>query len=127
MKLLQIILGLVLTFSLSQAVAFEKEAKSRSAVINLTSQKPLAVGNNAITLEIKKNGKLSEGDTVTTKAFMPAMPGMPYMENRDAAKYLGDGKYKTTINFSMGGTWQIHIFVTPKEGKKYRVKTSVNL
>ncbi len=127
MKLLQIILGLALAFTLSQSAAFEKEAKSRSAVIKLSSEKPLVVGNNDIILEINKSGKLSEGDVVTTKAFMPAMPGMPYMENKDAAKYLGNGKYETMINFSMGGTWQIHIFVTPKEGKKYRVKTSVNL
>jgi hypothetical protein len=27
----------------------------------------------------------------------------------------------------MGGTWQVHIFLTPKTGKKVRVKSSVNL
>lgn len=127
MKLVTIILGLAMAFTLSSAAAFEKEAKSRSAVINITSEKPLVVGNNTLVLNIKHKGNLSSGDTVTTKAFMPAMPGMPYMENKDAAKELGNGNYETRVNFSMGGTWQIHIFVTPKEGKKYRVKTSVNL
>jgi len=127
MKLLVAILALGLTFTLVSGAAFEKEAKSRSALVKLSSAKPLVVGNNTIILQVFKNKKLSDNDVVTTKAFMPAMPGMPYMENKNAAKYLGDGKYETTMNFSMSGTWQIHIFVSPKEGKKYRVKTSVNL
>jgi len=117
----------MLMFTLSNGAAFEKEVKSRTALVKLSSAKPLVVGNNTIILQVFKNKKLSDNDVVTTKAFMPAMPGMPFMENKNAAKYLGNGKYETTLNFSMSGTWQIHIFVTPKEGKKYRVKTSVNL
>ncbi|NOR58611.1 MAG: hypothetical protein GQ474_08830, partial [Sulfurimonas sp.] len=64
---------------------------------------------------------------VSIKAFMPAMPGMPYMESVSDAKNLGDGKYNANVNLSMGGTWQVHIFITPKTGKKIRVKTSVNI
>lgn len=127
MKLLSIIILVLLSLTTLNAAAFEKEAKSRSAVITLSSEKPLVVGNNNIVLEVKKNGVLSTGDKITVKAFMPAMPGMPYMENRELARELGDGKYESVVNFSMGGTWQIQIFVTPKEGKKYRVKTSINL
>lgn len=127
MKIISIILGLALTLTSLSAVAFEKEVQRRSAVITLTSEKPLVVGNNTIVFEVKKDGKLTAGDEITVKAFMPAMPGMPYMENKDIARELGNGKYESVINFSMGGTWQIQIFVKPKSGKKYRVKTSVNL
>lgn len=127
MKLISIILGLSLMLTHLSGAAFEKEAKSRSAVIKLSSEKPLVVGNNTIVFEVLKNGKVTTGDKITVKAFMPAMPGMPYMENKDVAKELGNGKYESIVNFSMGGTWQIQIFVTPANGKKYRVKTSINL
>ena len=127
MKLLSFILIFILTLTSLYGAAFEKEAKSRNALITLSSDKPLVVGNNTIVFEVKKNGKLTTGDKITVKAFMPAMPGMPYMENKDVAHELGNGKYESLVNFSMGGTWQIQIFVTPEHGKKYRVKTSVNL
>ncbi|MBU1657592.1 FixH family protein [bacterium] len=127
MKLLSILLGLSFALTGLNAAAFEQEAKSKSAVVKLSAEKPLVVGNNTIVFEIKQDAKATTGDTVTVKAFMPAMPGMPYMENKEAATELGNGKYESVVNFSMGGTWQIHIFVTPKDGKKYRVKTSINL
>jgi len=58
---------------------------------------------------------------------MPAMPGMPYMESLSDAKSLGNGEFEANVNLSMGGTWQVHIFITPKEGKKIRAKTSLNI
>ena len=127
MKLLSLILSLTLLFTSINAAAFEKEAKSKSAVVRLSAEKPLVVGNNTIVFEVLKNGKPTTGDKITVKAFMPAMPGMPYMESKEEAKELGNGKYESVVNFSMGGTWQIQIYVTPVTGKKYRVKTSINL
>ena len=64
---------------------------------------------------------------VTIKAFMPAMPGMPAMESKVKATSLGNGMYEAKLNLAMNGTWQIHIFITPKSGKKSRVKTSINV
>jgi hypothetical protein len=55
------------------------------------------------------------------------MPGMPAMESVAKATSLGGGKYRADVNFAMGGTWQIHILITPKTGKRIRVKTSVNI
>ena len=111
--------------SLLQAAAFEKVAKSRATQVLVSSEKPLTTGNNTINLEIgHKNYKDSQ---VSIKVFMPAMPGMPYMESVSDATSLGNGKFTTNVNFSMGGTWQVHIFITPKTGKKVRAKTSVNL
>ena len=127
MRLISLIIGLILVFTSLNGAAFEKEIKNRSAIVKLSTQKPLVVGNNTLILNIKKSGALSDGDRVSIKVFMPAMPGMPHMENKGDAKYLGNGDYEVKVNFSMGGTWQIHIFVAPKAGKKYRIKTSVNI
>lgn len=121
----KLFISLVLGATLLQGAAFERVAKSRATQVMLTSQKPLTVGNNTVHLEVgHKNYKDSQ---VSIKVFMPAMPGMPYMESVSEAKSLGNGKFTTNVNLSMGGTWQVHIFITPKSGKKVRAKTSINI
>ena len=127
MKLIGLLLGALLTLSSLNAAAFEKDAASRTTKVHLSAEKPLVVGNNALQLALTQNGVALDDATVVVKAFMPAMPGMPYMESKVEATSLGKGLYGAELNFSMGGTWQIHIFVTPKEGKKVRIKTSLNL
>ena len=115
----------LLASSLLYSGAFEKVAKSRATQVMLSSEKPLSTGNNTINFEVgHKNYKDS---TMSVKVFMPAMPGMPYMESVSEAKSLGDGKFTANVNLSMGGTWQVHIFLTPKSGKKVRAKTSINI
>ncbi len=125
-KLFTILLTLALSASLLQAAAFTKMAKYRTTKVQITSEKPLTTGSNTFILDISKKGKAPKGATVSVKAFMPAMPGMPAMESKAAAKDLGNGRYEVTLNIAMGGTWQLHIFIAPKEGKKSRVKTSIN-
>ena len=58
---------------------------------------------------------------------MPEMPGMPRMEMQSNAKAIGSGIYKADINFSMSGTWQVWILISPKTGQKIRIKTSLNI
>ena len=125
--LLKLFTILTLTITLLNAAAFEKVAKFRTTKVLMTSEKPLVVGNNIIEMMVTLKNKVPTGAKVSVKAFMPAMPGMPAMESKSEAKSLGNGKYSTRINFAMGGTWQIHIIVTPKTGKKVRVKSSVNI
>jgi len=125
--ILKIVLSLLLSTGLLQAAAFETEAKSRTTKVHLSTDKPLTTGSNTLILAISKDGKIPAGAKVSVKAFMPAMPGMPAMESVSEAKDLGNGKYEVTIHLSMGGTWQLHIFVTPTTGKKARVKTSINI
>ena len=121
----KLIATVLLGATLLQGAAFEKVAKSRATQIQITSEKPLSTGNNTIHLEVgHKNYKDS---TMKVKVFMPAMPGMPYMESVSEAKSLGNGKFETNVNISMNGTWQVHIFLTPKTGKKVRAKTSFNI
>ncbi len=127
MKLLGLLFSVLLTLSSLHAAAFEKDAKSKTTQVHMSSEKPLVVGNNNINFQFSKKGQALNDAAVVVKAFMPAMPGMPYMESKVDAKNIGNGTYEAELNFSMGGTWQIHIFVTPKEGKKVRIKTSVNL
>lgn len=123
---LRLLTGLILAMGLLQAAAFEKDVKFRTVKVHLSSQKPLSIGSNILVLAISKDGKIVEDVKVSVKAFMPAMPGMPAMESKVDALSLGNGKYEARVNLAMGGTWQLHIFITPTEGKRSRVKTSLN-
>lgn len=125
-KIIFMLLVLTLGFSIAQASAFTKDVKHKSTQVQITSQKPLTTGSNTFILNISKDTKAITDTNVRVKAFMPAMPGMPAMSSKTNAKDLGNGKYQITLNISMNGTWQLHIFLTPKDGKKSRVKTSIN-
>jgi len=117
---------LILGVTLSQAAAFDKDAKYRTTKVHISTQKPLTSGTNTFTFAITKNAKILQDAKVTIKAFMPAMPGMPAMESKVEAKPLGNGLYSAKLNLPMNGTWQMHIFIFPQKGKKSRVKTSIN-
>ncbi|WP_345976762.1 FixH family protein [Sulfurimonas sp. HSL3-7] len=125
--LIKLLMMAVLTGGLLHAAGFEKTATFRTTKVVMSVEKPLAVGSNTLELMLTLDAKVSEGAAVSLKVFMPAMPGMPAMESVVDATSLGGGKYKADVNFSMGGTWQIHILITPKTGKRIRVKTSVNI
>lgn len=122
----RLLTGLILAISLLQATAFEKDVKFRTINVHLSTQKPLSTGSNILVLAISKDGKIVENVKVSVKAFMPAMLGMPAMESKADALSLGNGKYEARVNLAMGGTWQLHIFITPAEGKKSRVKTTLD-
>ena len=123
--LTKILLIALLGAGLLQAAAFEKVAKSRATHVEVSSEKPLTTGNNTLKLVVlHENFKDSK---VSVKVFMPAMPGMPYMESVSDATGMGKGVHEVNINLSMGGTWQMHIFIITPEGKKIRVKTSLNI
>ncbi|WP_187646749.1 FixH family protein [Nitrosophilus labii] len=123
MRLTTIILTMFLVVS-SYAAGFQKHVKYRGFNVEFTSTKPLTSGENSLTLKISKKGLNPK--EVKVKFFMPAMPGMPYMESFAKVKPLKDGEYLLNVKFPMRGTWQVHVFVTDKNGKKYRVKTSVS-
>jgi hypothetical protein len=124
---IRIFIAALLSTLMLAAAGFEKEAASRGAKVVLSSDKPLAVGSNTVKLLVTLENRAIEDAAVSLKVFMPAMPGMPAMESTVAAGSLGQGRFTAEVNFSMRGTWQIHILITPKTGKKIRVKTSVNI
>lgn len=110
----------------SDTKGFSKQVKSAGLDVVFYSDKPLVVGDNKINVKIMQNGKLANGvDKVEFKAFMPEMPGMPYMESSKLMKPDGD-TYSENINFSMSGTWQIRIFIE-KDGKKYKLSSSITI
>ncbi len=108
----------------SDTKGFSKQVKSGGLDVSFYSDKPLVVGDNIINVKVMQNGKVVNGVTkVEFKAFMPEMPGMPYMKSSKLMKPDGDS-YSENINLSMGGTWQIRIFIE-KDGKKYKFSSSV--
>lgn len=127
MRLLALLIAVMFISSSLQAVAFEKIVRYRSIKVKMVSNKPLTTGTNRIKFNIYRQSSPIEDAKVAVKFFMPAMPNMPYMEHKTDAKYIGNGIYEATFNASMGGTWQVHIFITTKDGKKYRLKSSINL
>ncbi len=104
---------------------FSKSGYAGSLKVTYSSDKPLTVGDNTITVSIKKDGKTLTGAKVDFKVFMPEMPGMPRMEEMKSLSVVGDD-YSGNINFSMGGTWQVKIYIE-KDGKKYKYSSSVIL
>jgi len=104
---------------------FSKSGKAGSLKVTYSSAKPLVVGDNTIDVKVTKDGKALTGAKVEFKIFMPEMPGMPYMEEIKSMTAFGDS-YSTNVNFSMGGTWQVKIYIE-KDGKKYKHSSSVIL
>ena len=125
-NLFKILLGLFVLTSLSFAEPLLQEGSKDGYDVKLSSEKSLVVGNNELFIELTKDGELTEDTKVKIKFYMPEMPGMPYMEYEDKAKFV-DGKYKVNINFSMGGTWQYQLKFKTSDGKVHKVRGSVNL
>jgi hypothetical protein len=109
----------------SSSKGFTKSGKAGSLDVTYSSAKTLVVGDNTINVSIKDAGKAVTDAKVELKIFMPEMPGMPYMEEVKTMATSGDN-YSGNVNFSMGGTWQVKIFVE-KDGKKYKYSSSVIL
>ena len=124
-KVLKLLAVVLLSSSLLQAAAFEQSLNGGGVNAVLSADKPLTTGNNLLHVSIK-DPKYQDAK-VAVKVFMPEMPGMPRMEMQIDAKPAGKGVFNAQINFSMSGTWQIWILITPKTGQKVRIKSSINI
>ena len=124
-NLLKIVLGFFLTFGFLQAELLEQKGQKDGFDVRLTSQKALVVGKNDFIIELSKDSKVVDNAKVKIKFFMPEMPGMPYMEAEENA-VLVDGKYKVSVNVSMGGTWQYQLKFKTSDEVIHTVKGSVN-
>jgi hypothetical protein len=125
------ILGMFLAVALSLGSLYAADALSKKGMagpleVEYSSEKPLSQGMNMINIKVKENGKEIKDAKVSITASMPAMPGMPAMEQSSEAMF-SNGAYMAHVVFSMNGTWQISIVVETSDGKKQRLKSSVNL
>ncbi|ATB70840.1 YtkA-like protein [Sulfurospirillum diekertiae] len=126
-KLLVAIFAVVLGFSgLFAAEALSKKGMAGPLEVEYSSEKPLSQGMNMINIKVKENGKEIKDAKVSVTASMPAMPGMPAMEQSSEAMFV-NGAYMAHVTFSMNGTWQLSIVIETSDGKKQRLKSSVNL
>ena len=124
-NLLKIVLGILLTFGFLQAELLEQKGQKDGFDIKLSSPKALIVGKNDFVIELSKDSKVVDNAKVKIKFFMPEMPGMPYMETEENAVLI-DGKYKVSVNISMGGTWQYQLKFKASDEVVHTVKGSVN-
>ena len=124
-NLIKVVLGFFLTFGFLHAELLEQKGQKDGFDIKLTSIKALVVGKNDFIIELSKDSKVVDNAKVKIKFFMPEMPGMPYMESEENA-ILVDGKYKVSVNISMGGTWQYQLKFKASDEVVHTVKGSVN-
>lgn len=117
------LLGLSSAFG---AEALSKKGMAGNLEVEYSTLKPISQGMNLIKVKVMDGGKEIKDAKVSVVASMPAMPGMHAMEEKGDAKYVKDA-YEANVVFSMGGTWQISIVIETADGKKQRLKSSVNL
>lgn len=125
------ILGMFLAVALSLSAVFAAEALSKKGMagnleVEYSTLKPVSQGMNLIKVKVMEGAKEVKDAKVSIIASMPAMPGMHAMEEKVDAKYTNSA-YEANVVFSMNGTWQISIVVETTDGKKQRLKSSVNL
>ncbi len=125
-KLFVAIFAVLLGLSSAYAEGISKKGMAGNLEVEYVSAKPLTTGMNMFTITVKENGKVVKDAKVSMKVFMPEMPGMPAMESDADVMNMGDS-YMAHATFSMHGTWQISIVVETKDGKKQRLKSSVNI
>jgi inner membrane protein involved in colicin E2 resistance len=109
---------------LAKESTVQKKAGDYSVEIKMDRESPV-VGSNSMEIMIQdKAGKAVTDAKVVVTASMPAMPGMPAMENKADAK-LDGGKYKAKIDLSMGGSWNMSVRIT-QGGKTATAKWTVD-
>lgn len=118
-----VLLGLSAAFA---AEALSKKGMAGPLEVEYSTLKPVSQGMNLIKVKVMEGAKEVKDAKVSIIASMPAMPGMHAMEEKVDAKYT-NGAYEANVIFSMNGTWQISIVVETADGKKQRLKSSVNL
>jgi hypothetical protein len=126
----KIALLLVLTVVLVAGTAFaaeytvQKKAGDYTVDIKMDKNPPVMGANQVEVAIADKAGKAVTDAKVQVVASMPAMPGMPAMENKADAKLEG-GKYKAKVDLSMSGSWNMSVRIT-QGGKTATAKWTVD-
>ena len=98
------------------------QAKAGDYLVAIKMDKgPPVVGANNIEIVVTdKGGKAVTDAKVLVTASMPAISGMPAVEDKAEAKPDG-GKYKAKIDLSQGGSWNMYVQII-KGGKTSTAK-----
>ena len=102
----------------------QKKAGDYTVDIRMDKNPPVVGANNIEITVTDRAGKAVTDAKVQVIASMPAMPGMPAMENKADAK-IDDGKYKGKIDLSMGGSWNMSARII-RGGKTATAKFTVD-
>jgi hypothetical protein len=97
---------------LAMAKDFEvtKKAGDYNVVVTIDKNPP-TTGDNNLSVSVKDGAGADVADAkITVEYSMPAMPGMPAMKY-DTNAVLAGKLYKTKVNFSMSGSWNMVVKV----------------
>jgi len=116
--------SLILLLIAGIAYAKDYEVKKKAGEYDVTvtiDRNPPVVGDNNVTVAVKDaSGKHVTDAKVRVEYSMPAMPGMPAMNYKTDMELKGS-EYKSKMNFSMSGSWNIAVKIT-RGGKTTTVK-----
>lgn len=120
------VIALLLVAGIAYAKDYEvtKKAGEYNVVVKIDKNPPVA-GDNNMKIEIKDAaGKNVTDAKVVVDYGMPAMTAMPAMNYKAEAELKGD-EYKTKMNLSMSGSWNIAVKIT-RGGKTSLMKFTVD-
>lgn len=101
-----------------------KKAGDYNVVVSIDKNPP-TTGDNNISVSVKDGAGADVTDAkVVVEYSMPAMPGMPAMNYKTNAEWTGK-EYKSKVNFSMSGSWNMAIKII-RAGKTTQVKFTVD-
>ena len=125
-RVLIILTSLLLLCGVAYAKDYEIKKKAGDYDVEIKIDKnPPVVGKNNMEIEIKdKSGKYVTDAKVNVEYSMPAMQGMPAMDYKADAELKGE-EYKTTMDISMSGSWNIVIKIT-RGDKTSKAKFSID-
>ena len=110
--------------ALAKDLEVTKKAGDYTVVVTMDKNPP-ATGDNNLTVALKdKTGADVTDAKVSVEYSMPAMPGMPPMNYKTNAELAGK-QYKTKLNFSMSGSWNVTVKAV-RGGKTGQAKFTVD-
>ena len=125
-RLAIIVMALILAAGVVYAKDYEvtKKAGDYSILIKIDKNPPVAGQNNVEIAITDAAGKAVTDAKVALNYSMPAMAGMPAMSYKADAPLKGT-VYKTSLNYSMSGSWNNEIKIT-RAGKTQSAKFTVD-
>lgn len=125
-KIAAVTMALLLIAGIAYAKNYEVKKKAGDYdVVAAIDKNPPVAGDNILTIAVKDaSGKAVTDAKVRVEYSMPAMPGMPAMNYKADATLTGS-EYKTTLNLSMSGAWNVAVKIT-KGGKTSTMKFNVD-